>query len=377
MKERITGQPKKSSIKRTRLMNLKVYRAALLAVAALSLSMGLKAQNFSYTTPLVAARSNEIGEVLVERDGDSLDVTYTVTNSNWSMSATYMHAASTAAGIPTSLTGVPDIQSFDHKRKHDDVSVYKYDNIDVSGMPYVYVATNANVTQAAKCVVDTAIINASIPTDPVFMVLSLVAQPSYFEMFVYDLNGNAIYQDYFFGNCVDLDHPIFEGTRYYPYTVSSYSADTALLNCMVDKPENLDLVNYIINQDFASSIGAGGTEIQAAIWTLIDDDIPVSGQVGIVFDQTKVDYIVAEARAKGEFYLPECDGYVAVLLDQGCVDALNNNTTPNVTTQQSIFWLPMSSFPNAYEYSYGECANAWGKGKRFNYTGWGMYFNPR
>eukprot|EP00657_Telonema_sp_P-1_P002181 TRINITY_DN15165_c0_g1_i1.p1 TRINITY_DN15165_c0_g1~~TRINITY_DN15165_c0_g1_i1.p1 ORF type:complete len:155 (+),score=21.31 TRINITY_DN15165_c0_g1_i1:111-575(+) len=118
----------------------------------------------------------------------------------------------------------------------------------------------------------------------------------------------------------------------------------------------------------------GGTEIQAAIWTLIDNDIPVSGQVGIVFDQTKVDYIVAEARAKGRFYLPECDGYVAVLLDQGCVDALNNNTAPNVTTQQSIFWLPMSSFPNAYEYSYGECANAWGKGKRFNYTGWGMYF---
>lgn len=358
-------------------MNLKVYKLAMLAIAALTFVSNVSAQNFSYTTPLVAARTVEIGEVLVERDGDSLDVTYTVTNSNWTMSATYVHAAGTAAGIPTNSQGTPDIQNFDHKQKHDDVSVYKYDNIDVTGLTYVYVSTNANVTQGSKCEVDTAIINASIPTDPVFMVLSLIAQPSYFEMFVYDFNGNAIYQDYFFGNCVDLENPIFEGTRYFPYAVSSYSSDDALLECIVDKPENLDLVNYVINQDYTTSLGATGTDIQAAIWTLIDDDLPVSGQVGITFDQQIVDFIVDEARVKGEFYLPECDGFVAVLLDQGCVDALNNNTTPNITTQQSIFWLPVSNFPDAYQYSSGACANAWGKGKRFNYSGWGMYFNPK
>lgn len=349
----------------------------LLVLLAFGLN-GLNAQNFSYTTPLVAARSNDVGEVLVERSGDSLDVTYIITDNNWSMTKTYLHVASTASGIPTIPSGVPNIQAFNNKRDHAaGTTTYKYDNIDVTGMPYVYVSANANVTQDAKCVVDTGYINASVPTGPMFMVLSLIAQPAYFEMLVYDFNGNPVYQDYFFGNCVDLDNPIFEGTRYYPYAVSSYSSDTALLNCMIDKPENLDLVNYVINQDYAASIGATGTEIQAAIWTLIDDDIPVSGAVGIIFDQSKVDYIVDDARSKGEFYIPECDGYFAVLLDQGCVDALNNNTTPNITTQQSIFWLPVSKLPGSYQYSYGECANAWGKGKRFNYTGWGMYFNPK
>lgn len=333
-------------------------------------------QNFSYTTDLMAGRVNDIGDVLVEKTGDSLDVTYIVTDSNWTMTKTYLHVASTKGGIPTIPSGVPDIQNFDHKQNHNGVFYYKYDNIDVSGMANVFVSANANVTQGIKCTVDTGLINASIPSAPVFMSLSQTGNPAYFEMLIYDFGGNPIYYDYFFGNCVDLENPIFEGFYYYPYMVSSYDSDTALLSCIIDKPENLDLVNYVINQDYKTLIGANGPEIQAAIWTLCDNDLPINGVVGITWNQSKVDYIVADAKAKGEFYMPECDGYFAVLLDQGCVDAINNGTTPNITTQQSIFWLPVNKFPDAYNYSFGECANAWGKGRRFTTAGWGMYFKP-
>lgn len=361
-------------------LSVKAYTRALslwgLVGALCFSSFTAQAQDFSYTTDLIAARVNDIGDVFVEKIGDSLDVTFTVTDPNWTMTKTYLHVANSKAGIPVILSGVPDIQNFDHKTDHKNVSVYKYDNIDVSGMASVYVSANSNVTQGVKCSIDTAIINASVPNDPVFMSLSQTGNPVYFEMLIYDFGGNPIYYDYFYGNCVDLENPIFEGFYYYPRLISSYSTDANLLSCIIDKPENLDLVNYVINQDYATSLGATGSEIQAAIWSLCDDDLPQNGVVGISWDQSIVDFIISDAFAKGEFYLPECDGYFAILLDQGCVDAINNGTTPNITTQQSIFWLPVNKVPDSYITTYGECANAWGKGKKFTKTGWGMFFKP-
>ncbi|MBI3141788.1 MAG: hypothetical protein HYZ16_03055 [Bacteroidetes bacterium] len=343
----------------------------LLAVAE------IQAQSFSYSTPLLARRAAVIGEVLVERNGDSLDVTYVVTDSNWFITKTYLHVSPTANGFPVNGLGVPDIQNFDHKTDHNNVFFYKYDNIDVTGMTYTYVSANANVTEQTKCTIDTADINAVVPTGTVFMLLSQTIDPVYFNMLIYDYSGNLLFYDYFFGNCVDLTNPIYEGVYYFPKLLSSYSGDTAALNCLVDRPENLDLINYIINQPFDTIYGAKGPEIQAAIWTIIDNDVPINGAFGLYWDQSIVDKVVADAKAKGEYYIPPCDGYFAVLVDQGCLDAIANNTTPNISVQQSIMWLPVSKVPAAYDYSYGECANAWGVGKKFTNAGWGQFFEAK
>ncbi|MGB0429988.1 MAG: hypothetical protein ACPGLV_05905 [Bacteroidia bacterium] len=342
-----------------------------------SLASSAVAQNFSYSTPLIAGRINEIGEVLVERNGDSLDVTYIITDSTWKITKTYLHITDNANGFPTLPSGVPNIQNYTLKTNHASADSFKYDNIDVTGQPYVYVSANANVTQESTCKIDTSIINANVPSGQVFMLLTLANNPAYFEMLIYDYSGDPIYQDYFYGNCVDLENPIYEGVYYFPKLVSSYSNNQQLLDCLVDKPENLDLVNFVINQDYKTKYGADGPDVQAAIWTLIDNSIPQNGDFGLFFDQNIVDKIVADASAKGEFYVPQCDEYFAILVDQGCTDALNSNQTPSISVQQSILWLPVSNYPNSYNYSYGECANAWGIGSKFSQTGWGQYFEAK
>jgi hypothetical protein len=352
---------------------------SIIGLMLLLIGLDVTAQDFSYTTRLVAGRRFTIGEMQVVKTGNLLDVTYVVNDPNWSITKTYLHVTGTANGFPVSPFGVPDIQNFDYQTNHENVQIYKYEGIDVSALPYVYVSANANVTQASYCEVDTSIINSIVPRQRMFMRLTLTKNPAYFNMRLYDYGGNLVFNDNFFGNCVDLENPIYEGIRYFPYAVSSYSGNANLINCMVDKPQNLDLANYIINQDYLTKFGAGGSEVQAAIWTLLDDDTPLNGgsNTGLVWNQTKVDQIVADASAKGEGFIPSCDGYFAVLLDQGCKDHFKNNgnyTNASITVQQSIFWLPVSKVPNSFITSTGECANAWGIGEKFTNTGWGQYF---
>lgn len=328
-------------------------------------------QDYTYRTPLVAARIHEIGYVEVDKKADSLDIEYVITDSNWTMTKTHLEVKPTLNGIPVNTYGAPSIQSFSLANDHESVFSVKYDNIDVGGWTNVYVSANANVSATVSCKTDTAILNASVPTGPLYQDIVLTGSPAYFNMFLYDFAGNPIYVGYYLGNCVDLDNPILEGYPYFPYAVSSYSSDTSLLKCLVDKPEHLDLVNYIINTDYKSKIGADGADVQAAIWTIIDDDNPVNGASGIFWKQSRVDYIINDAFAKGENYLPSCDGYFAVILDQGC------KVGAPVSVQQSIFYLPVKTVPNAQKTTYGECTNAWGKGIKFSKTGWGMYFEPK
>lgn len=325
----------------------------------------VKAQ--TVTRPLIADRYHEIGSVVATKSGNWLSVAYYVTDVNWSISKTNVHVAGSKAGIP-SQSGNCNVNSFDYINNHDFLDTVIIDSIDVTGLTDIYVAANAAVKETVGCEMSIDSINASVPNQ-VFMRLTLTVTPNYFTMLVYDFQGSPIYSGQFVGNCVDLENPIQPGVNYYPYAVSTYSSDTALLSCIIDKPGNLDIVNYIINQPYKQTLNATGKEIQAAIWTLIDDDTPVNGAVGITWNQTIVNQIIADAIVNGEGYVPQCNEYFAVLLDQGCT---NNNS--NVTVQQSIFWLPVKTVPGAQRTTTGECSNAWAKGDKFANGGWGMFF---
>lgn len=319
------------------------------------------------TTPLIAQRTTQIGTVEATKTGNFIRVKYTVTDANWSISKTYLHVAAYKDSIPSDANGNPMAKNFALKRDHNYVDSVVYDSIDVTGMSDIIIAANAAVKENVGCNMSIDAINASVPNQ-VYMRLSLSLSPAYFNMLVYDLMGSPIYAGYFSGNCVDLDKPIAPGTNYYPYAVSTYSTDTALLNCIVDKPGNLDIVNYIINQPYATTLNATGKEVQAAIWTLIDNDTPVNGGGGLTWNQSIVNAIIRDAIANGEGFVPACNQYFAVLLDQGC----SVGTTP--TVQQSIFWLPTNTVTGAQSTTFGECANAWGSGTKFAGGGWGMYF---
>jgi hypothetical protein len=113
---------------------------------------------------------------------------------------------------------------------------------------------------------------------------------------------------------VDTDNVIYQNTNYTAKVLSSYDDVTGL----VEHPENLDLVNWILNQSYVgqSSPGGFGTytygDVQRAIWALVEDIQSTSG-LG-AWNQNRVDEILADAQASGEGFVPQCNDVVAVLL---------------------------------------------------------------
>lgn len=122
------------------------------------------------------------------------------------------------------------------------------------------------------------------------------------------------------GWCIDLDHTISQNANYASHIYSSY--DPALPAGIVEHPENLPMVNWILNQDFQyKSAGVGNApqtyssaDIQKAIWTLLEDTVPANQAAGSPApNQLRVDKIVALAM-EHPTYVPPCNGVVAIIV---------------------------------------------------------------
>jgi len=136
--------------------------------------------------------------------------------------------------------------------------------------------------------------------------------PSYFHTTV---NGASVLAGEYDGWCIDTDNTIGNNT---PYTALVYSSYEELPAGTVEHPENLDLVNWIINAGYIGqpSPTCDGNytygDVQRAIWTLVEDSNSTSGLGS--WSQCRVDEILADAAAFGEGFEPECGDVVAVIL---------------------------------------------------------------
>jgi len=101
--------------------------------------------------------------------------------------------------------------------------------------------------------------------------------------------------------------------------------DGAAGEAWVEHPENLDLVNWILNQGYvgaASPTPCTGDytfgDVQLGIWKLIDDEpfsnIALNSLEDYDKTECRADSIVAMAMGFGEGYMPDCGGYVGVIL---------------------------------------------------------------
>jgi len=129
-------------------------------------------------------------------------------------------------------------------------------------------------------------------------------------------NGGALNGTYE-GWCADIDEPIDEDTYYQADVYSSYET---IPPGYIEKPQNLDLVNWVINQDFVGKSAGGGLgnytygDVQRAIWELLEDN-PHETTSGLgSWNQVRVDQIEAAAKANGEGFVPTCGDFVAILL---------------------------------------------------------------
>jgi hypothetical protein len=119
------------------------------------------------------------------------------------------------------------------------------------------------------------------------------------------------------GWCVDYHNHISTGKKYNSGIAGeNYS--------VVGHPENMDLVNWIINQDFQSQ-GYKMMDVQGAIWFLVDDNVSSKYTGG------KAAKIVELAQANGEGFVPAVGQIVGLIID------------PNDGAQEQMIQYPVTN----------------------------------
>lgn len=160
---------------------------------------------------------------------------------------------------------------------------------------------------------------------------------SYFRISIQD---TGLLQGTYPGWCADWATRIEDGKTYNAKFYSSYQENIPA--GVVDKPENLDEMNWLINQHAVGKSSPGGFgvytsgDVQLAIWTLLDDSFDTS-TVG-PYSQDRVDELVAKALAQGSDFYPNCRQVVGILLDP--TDPETGNSVQSTVTE-----VPRKKFP--------------------------------
>lgn len=329
------------------------------AVAAAALATGLghpapalaAAPDVICTAPLVAGQHTTVGRVVLARDASNVYVTYKTTD-GWKISELHLHFAASLGAVPQNAGG-PTPGQFAYKGTAADVTSFTFT------IPRTWLPKDARIVLAHAVVgnaAGTAPCDATLvlPTGPVTLCYEWTWPPEGPGYYTAHISGAGLLDGTYPGWCVDLDDG-FGGC----IDVQMISSLDPAAAGWVDRPENLDALNYLLNQDW-SVIGANRDEIQAAIWTLIDD-LPWTVGGGIVdADQAIVDQIVSTSLAQGAGYVPGSGALVAVILapidteSQVTVIALANPECPPVLSAETA-WAGDLAFPGANWALYFTC----------------------
>jgi hypothetical protein len=310
-------------------------------------------------TELIAGQNLTVGAVSVEYNGDELIVTFEVTEDGWYLTETHLYVGSE----PPSKTA-PGQFPFQHEGLHATTDAY---TLSLSALGFAagdcpIFAAHAVVERVVGYEPDLAGLADVLPDS----VTLKVAQPGGDSYFNTTLSGGTVLDGTWDGWCIDTDRTIWPGNT---YTADVYSSYETLPDGLVEYPENLDLVNYIINQGYVgqpSSCDGAYTsgDVQRAIWELIEDNQATAG-LG-PWSQCRVDEILADAYANGEGFVPggpsDC-GLVAVIL-----------RPTNIDHQITIAQVTLAAVPGTCT-EITEDETAWGFGPCEFDKKWGWYFS--
>ena len=177
------------------------------------------------------------------------------------------------------------------------------------------------------------------------------------------------------GYCVDIDHGIALNRLYSATAYSYLEEDFAGTN--IDKPENLDLVAWVINnyvpgETYTDDVNGDGTAetytlssgtLQRAIWYIIDDTISTAGLAA--FDEDWALFISTAAMAQNGF-VPGCGDLLPIVL-------IPNDGNVQHTIIQTTFAslrIPCESYE---ETAWAVMPDASPIGKQFASNNWATY----
>lgn len=249
-----------------------------------------------------------IGEVTVKKVYDNLEVDYQLLEPGWCLDATQVHDNPTDPNNPGDPATFPYFHSLS---TGSDCIRFDHYSIPLGGTePCIScVAIHADVS------------DLGLPLDGQagkYLVFG-PKKPSYFKAAFKD-EACSDEPNPYLAWCVDLNHNIKRGTEYENCSLYSSLNDwDPKVASLVDKPENLDLVNWVLNHKNDYFIeGDTNNNIQAAIWMLIDTKVITSPHGGISWDQTVVDTIIADANTYGNDFVPGENDIVGLLVE--CYD---------------------------------------------------------
>ena len=118
--------------------------------------------------------------------------------------------------------------------------------------------------------------------------------------------------------CIDLDRTINKTDKLNARFICTYGSPLPEdILCIIEYPDNLDVLNYFINNYAVGDLYNGGIiqadEYQAIIWKLLEDRaVPINSNFSP--NMTLVNALVADLLIAGEGFVPGCDDKIAILL---------------------------------------------------------------
>lgn len=303
---------------------------------------------------LFAGQHMNAGEILISNNSSTLTIKYS-TNDQFCLTETHLSVKADVSLIKQKK-GNPIPGKMEHKGTHNCESTVTYQ------IPLSF-PQNSEISIAAHAVVAKKTYNQinfdDFELDLPSLVQMAVAYPGVNSYYFTTIFGSNFLSGVHEGFCVDLDRVIYPGRAYSAEVYSSYDLNFSSLN-LVDRPENMDFINYIVNAGYIEDSNFTSGDVQKAIWTLIDDRSNTSS-VG-PWTQENVDLIVADALANGLDFVPQCGQKVVVVL---------NPVIDNTTTAQVTF---ISVRPSCtYSYDLEDTETAWGDGVDFSGKNWATY----
>jgi hypothetical protein len=308
-------------------------------------------------TDLVAGKNFIVGSITAMRNGDEVTVTYQITDPLWSI--TEIHLA--IGEIPVTRNNNPKVGNFGINEVYKHPVKSKSFSVELAwNGPVMPIAAHAVVVKNLSL----EQFNGTLPDGLVDFHVSYPGTESYFSTTLIQEGITETYP----GWCIDTDHGIYSGVPYTAELVSTYELAGMGL---VEFPENLDKVNWIINQDFAGQVSLCGDiftfgDVQRAIWELIEDNQSESGLGD--WSQCRVDEILADALESGNAFEPSCEQEIAVALVP--YDINGNPVEDQITITQITI---IEKILDCVEDNYLE-ETAWGDGTRFNDRNWATRF---
>ena len=299
-------------------------------------------------TDLIAGKNMYAGTVSVTKlDDETLEVSFNAAP-GFCITETHLHVAAEPGDFPVNGGGNPKIGNFDYQGSHNCEGQVVY-TVPATG---AYIAAHAVV----KCVEeDPESILSKLPETVTFCPSRdsrTWEDPAYWAFeFQTGLTGT------YGGWCVDSDSPLENGVCL--QDVPLYPADENFPDGILEKPENLDALNWLLNQHLIGSESTSGGaytygDFQMAVWKLVDDGVCCLPSLGDYSDVRAME-LVDLALANGDGFTPGCGEYMGLIL------------------------VPADRQPVIFGYKLdceaGECEEtAWADGCPFPGNSWAMFF---